>query len=71
MVGPVTAKYERRETPRQPPMTEVEVQGLRDWLLSDSLDWDAVERARGEAWVCAELLDPTCPGSWQHPPSSP
>ncbi len=28
----------------------IDIDGLRDWLLSDSLDWDAVERARDEGW---------------------
>jgi hypothetical protein len=30
--------------------SNADVERLRDWLLSDSLDWDAVERARHEAW---------------------
>jgi hypothetical protein len=28
----------------------VDIDKLREWLLSDSLDWDAVERARDEGW---------------------
>ncbi len=33
-----------------PTRDAINVDALRDWLLSDSLDWDAVERARDEGW---------------------
>ncbi len=39
--------------PRRPlssPAEKVEVTQLREWLLSDSLDWDVVEQARDEGW---------------------
>ena len=36
------------DRPNKP--SNADVERLRDWLLSDSLDWDAVERARHEAW---------------------
>jgi hypothetical protein len=33
-----------------PENEEPDIAKLRDWLLSDSLDWDAIERARDEDW---------------------
>lgn len=29
---------------------DMDIEQLRHWLLSDSLDWDAVEHARDEGW---------------------
>jgi hypothetical protein len=29
---------------------EADIEQLRSWLLSDSLDWDAIEHARDEGW---------------------
>lgn len=39
-------------TTEKPATSELspETKALRDWLLSDSLDWDAVEHARTAAW---------------------
>ena len=32
------------------PIPAERVDAIMDWLRGDSLDWDAVERARSEAW---------------------
>ena len=36
--------------PRRGGKLSPETRALREWIESDDLDWDAIERARDEAW---------------------